>query len=55
MDTKVLLVGVGGYGGTYVDAALQHPQRPITVVGVVDPYAASSRFYDLLVDRGIPI
>lgn len=55
MDTKILLVGVGGYGTTYVNAALLHPQRPITVVGIVDPYAASSKLYDVIVEKGIPI
>ncbi|HML48845.1 MAG TPA: Gfo/Idh/MocA family oxidoreductase [Clostridia bacterium] len=55
MDTKILLVGVGGYGALYVNAALQQPRRSISVVGVVDPYAASSRYYDVIVEKGIPI
>lgn len=51
----VLLVGVGGYGAIYVDGILQHPRfNEVEIVGVVDPYAASSRSYEKLVALNVP-
>lgn len=54
---SVLLVGVGGYGGNYVDEMLNHPDRvPDTVlVGAVDPAAEKCFFYNRLVEAGVPI
>lgn len=55
-DVTVLLVGVGGYGTTYVDAILGPEKKDgMRVIGVVDPYAKSSRAYPLLLEHGVPI
>ena len=49
----VLLVGVGGYGTGYVREMLDHgAERGAVLAGVVDPYAATSKYYDELVQRG---
>ena len=54
---SVLLVGVGGYGGNYVDEMLNHPDHvPDTVLaGAVDPAAEKCFFYNRLVEAGVPI
>lgn len=57
MDTtRIVLVGAGGYAQVYVDAMLNNqPERPIAVVGIVDPYVSQSRFFDLIREKGIPL
>ena len=53
-ELTVLLVGVGGYGTGYVREMLDHgAERGVALAGVVDPYAATSRFYDELVATGV--
>ena len=50
---SVLLVGVGGYGAGYVREMLDHgAARGAVLAGVVDPYAATSRYYDELAACG---
>lgn len=52
----ILLIGVGGYGDTYVRELLGDPKREgYTVVGAVDPYANSARNYELLRAANVPI
>ena len=49
----VLLVGVGGYGSGYVREMLDHgAERGAALAGVVDPFAATSRYYDELTAHG---
>ena len=55
-QTTVLMVGVGGYGGTHLQALL-HTDRVerFQIVGAVDPYAKKSKFYEELMNLGVPI
>jgi len=47
-----LLVGIGGYGATYVNLFLDGKfDGKLSLVGAVDPYAHNSKSYDLLKDR----
>ncbi len=49
----VLLVGVGGYGANYARAVLERGgEWNIALAGVVDPYAATSKYYGELVRQG---
>ncbi len=55
-QVSVLLVGIGGYGGNYVDRLL--PQRDgvnAYIVGAVDPFADKQFFYPALKEAGIPM
>lgn len=53
---KIVLSGIGGYGGTYVHRLLDQPQPDaFALVGVVDPYASASPRYGDLVAAGIPV
>ena len=61
-NTKIALVGIGGYGNVYVNALLNEKKRAgYEIAGVVDPYAQSApgcaaleaigvKFYDTLDD-----
>ncbi|MBQ8953889.1 MAG: Gfo/Idh/MocA family oxidoreductase [Clostridia bacterium] len=50
---SVLLVGVGGYGTNYAREMLDHGEALGAVLaGVVDPYAATSKCYGELTQRG---
>jgi len=52
----VVLVAVGGYGHTYVNALLDQPQpERARVVGVVDPFADGCKRIAEIRQRGIPI
>ena len=53
-QVSVLLVGVGGYGAGYVREMLDHgAERGVSLAGVVDPFAAASRYYDELAACGV--
>lgn len=44
---RILLVGIGGYGGLYVrDLAANAKEGNVTVAGVVDPYAQNAPEYE---------
>lgn len=55
---KILLVGIGGYGVTYVNGLLDEGDlervNAIEIVGVVDPYANGCQRFEELKKRGIP-
>lgn len=52
----VLLVGIGGYGGVYLDELLHKPRgEQFRIVGAADPYADRSQFMDELRSRRIPV
>jgi len=52
----VLLIGVGGYGTTYVRALLNNAEAlGARIKGCVDPYAANSALYADIVAANIPI
>lgn len=53
---SVLIVGIGGYGGFYMEELLYAPRAErFLLAGAVDPYAEQSRFCDELKRRGIPV
>ena len=53
---SIVLVGIGGYGHTYVSALLNHPERDdFYIAGVVDPYPRGCDHYDELESMGIPV
>jgi len=46
---RTLLVGIGGYGATYVDLLLEGKRSSLfSLVGAVDPYAKDARCFDRL-------
>jgi predicted dehydrogenase len=51
---SVVLVGIGGYGATYCNLLLNDEQKRGKIVGVVDPFAKKSIYYDELKSRAIP-
>ena len=53
--TSILLVGIGGYGNTYVNALLDHGrEHHAEIAGVVDPFPKGCRRYDEIKRAGIP-
>lgn len=52
---KVVLVGIGGYGGAYVEDILRNPDELIELVGVVDPYPERCVLINELREKGISI
>ena len=53
-ETRVLLIGVGGYGMGYAREMLEHgAEKRASIAGVVDPYAASSPVYQALKDANV--
>ena len=52
---NVVLVGIGGYGNTYVKEILKISNTSINLVGVVDPYPGGCAYLDELKRRNIPI
>ena len=54
---SVVLAGIGGYGGNYVDEMLHHKDRvpQARLVGAVDPVAEKTYFYNELKEAGVPI
>lgn len=53
---RIVLVAVGGYGNTYVNALLDHgAEHGCRIVGVVDPFADGCRRLEELKSLGIPI
>lgn len=52
---SVVLVGIGGYGGTYCSLLLNQGSNPVAkIVGVVDPFAEKASFYAQLKEKNIP-
>ena len=52
---SIVLVGIGGYGNTYVNALLDAPNRDtFRIVGVVDPVPGGCKRLDELRARGTP-
>ena len=52
---KVLLAGIGGYGRNYLNEYLDKESDDYELVGVADPFAASSLRFEELKARSIPI
>lgn len=54
-EIKIVLVGIGGYGNTYVNALLHERKRTdYKITGVVDPYAEKAPGYAALKANGVP-
>lgn len=54
-QVSVLLVGVGGYGGTMVHEIIENPSPKIKLAGVVDPYPERCTYIEALRNMDIPI
>ena len=54
---KTVLIGVGGYGATYLNPFVSGilDWKEMDLAGVVDPYAGASPHYQLLQDKKVPI
>jgi predicted dehydrogenase len=51
----IVLVGIGGYGNTYVNALLNEKKRSgYKIAGVVDPYAEKAPGFAALKELGVP-
>lgn len=55
MGAKMILVGVGGYGATYLNEALDHPDADMELVAVVEPYPERCARLSELHERGVPV
>lgn len=53
---RILLVGIGGYGNSYVNMLLDAPEQDrFVIVGAVDPYPESCRRFAELQSRNVPV
>lgn len=53
---KTVLIGVGGYGNTYVNAVLDDDRKDLCdVVGLIDPFPQSCKRLDEMLAKGIKI
>ena len=55
---KILLVGIGGYGASYINRyrTFEEEIAPLTeIVGVVDPVASKSSQYEWVLEQNIPV
>ena len=55
---KILLTGIGGYGGNYLKELLFETEKkaPEAVLeGIADPFAANSPYYEEIQKRSIPV
>jgi predicted dehydrogenase len=56
MVLNIVLAGIGGYGGQYVEALLKGGGKyPFTFIGAVDPYPENSPHLDLLKERQVAV
>lgn len=54
-EVSVVLVGIGGYGATFVGEILENENKKINLVGVVDPYPERCSFIGELRSKNIPM
>jgi predicted dehydrogenase len=52
---RILLAGIGGYGGTYINDLLDNPDPSLEIAGIADPFAGLSPRYDEIRSRNIPV
>lgn len=51
-----IIVGIGGYGGNYVDVLLHHQDEvPADFIGAIAPHPEKCYYYQELLDKHIPI
>lgn len=53
-EVSILLVGIGGFGGSYVNELLENEERDFKITGVVDPLAEQASCYPALREKNIP-
>lgn len=54
-QVSVVLVGIGGYGGTMVREIMENPSPYIKLAGVVDPYPERCTYIEELKKMNVPI
>ena len=54
-DISIVLVGIGGYGNTYVKDLGRGTKEGVRIVGAGDPYPAGCRYLEQIKQLGIPI
>lgn len=52
---SIVLVGIGGYGETYVRDIFESSNPMINLVGAVEPYPEKCRYYEELKKKGVPV
>ncbi len=52
---KIVLIGIGGYGGNYTHFLRTRTEQDFTLEGVVDPFADKAPEYDWVREQGVPI
>lgn len=52
---KLLIVGAGGYGATYLKPLLDGLYPKAVIEGIVDPFVRSCALYDRISEAGIPL
>lgn len=52
---RVLLVGVGGYGNSYVNELLNDHSANVSIVGIVDPKPEGCERFSEIQNQGIPV
>ncbi len=52
---KIVLIGIGGYGGNYTNFLKIRTERDFTLEGVVDPFVDKAPDYDWVRAQGVPI
>lgn len=54
-SAKVVLVGIGGYGGTFARELMNNPREIIKLAGVVDPFPENCCVIDKIKEKNVPI
>jgi len=54
-QVKILLVGVGGYGATYLNPLLDRNEEQYKLVGMVEPYPDGAKRIGEALDKGVPL
>lgn len=55
-EVRIVLVGIGGYGGSYINALLKKRKSyPFQVVGAVDPFPENSTYLGALLEMNVPV
>lgn len=52
---KILSVGIGGYASIYLEHLLANENPDYEIVGMIDPYPQSAKFYPRLKEMGVPM
>ena len=54
-SVKILLVGVGGYGATYLNPLLNRNDPKYQIAGMVEPYPERAKRIDEALEKGVPL